>query len=755
MPSLPSALPSPSPSQDPSVSTGARQRTLTDFFSATMAVTPSPNSNNTNNDTNNTMETEEESRKRSRESTPENIRAPGDGSLLTNTSIRPRISSDIPDDVNTTPGATSTPNRIALQMQNIRQNARAAILPRIDSDDDSMQFNDSSTHSNIRRVRDVMNGVVNLANTVGNVNPDHLSMHWDNNDLNLSQNLQLVSPPPRPVFINPPPPDTPQPTNNQVDSNEDHPSAAPPVNIADILKKTLEESLETSIKAAISEFEEKHLGTLNSLQEKINQQAAISDALATKIQAVGIETTRNINAIHEANVEIESITRSKNELAMEVANINGNVNRIDSGVQETRNSIQAQNEILRALQDRVAALESQLASTTNHPTTNPVPQPQDALSSEEVTRVRNRMRQEDDRYFMSTISIKNFWLPNRFNHSRQRASASIILKSLGVEDILGQVNNVYFSSDCKTLRLTFNSPRDCLEGMATMSSSAAQLRRNNTPMPFTFHQLTPPRFNSQRENLYRIASGMKRNGRIDRFIFLIVNGQLVIKASKRGARDWLIYDNANNRPGEQQHRPNNDTHNPAQNEPQSMEVDPAADQRCSICLISLDQGHLSYLHCRHVFHTACVKVSMEKNVECPQCKQTKPEVEELIKCKRCVEYMESGEILEYPQTTLSRKCSHTHLAECMIEYIAPHLNDFPYTPDTLQALISNPDIHGCFSCSVGEDLPNNERDFLTEVKHFPGMRSYISLADMLRIESMRSRAIPVAATPEVNATNMN
>ena len=144
---------------------------------------------------------------------------------------------------------------------------------------------------------------------------------------------------------------------------------------------------------------------------------------------------------------------------------------------------------------------------------------------------------------------------------------------------------------------------------------------------------------------------------------------------------------------------------------------------------------------------------MEKNVECPQCKQTKPEVEELIKCRKCVEYMETGEVLEYPQTILSRKCSHSHLAECMIEFIAPHINEFPYTPDSLQALI-NSDIHGCYSCSVGDEVPNNEKDFLTEVRHFPGMRSYISLADMLRIESMRSRAIP-GPNHEENSANNN
>ena len=757
MPSLPSSQPPPSPTPEPTTSTGARQRTvnsqrtLTDFFSTTMAVTPTSNATNDPNDPNTPMETEE-NRKRSRESTPEELRAPGDGSLLTNTSIRPRISSDVPNDVDSTPGATSTPNRIALQMQNIRRNARDAVLPNIDSEDDNMSYNDSSTHSNMRRVRDVINGVVSLANMVGNVSPEHQGYHWDNQDINHQQNLQdlqMVSPRARPTFAEPPPPPA-RPTNHP-DTNHDNGSDVPPTNIASILKKTLEESLESSIKAAISEFEEKHLGTLNNLQEKIDQQVAVSDALALKMQALGVETTRNINSIHEARVEIEAISRSKNELASEVANINGNVNRIDTGVQETRSSILTQNEILKTLQDRVSALESQLVNATSLPPANHVPPTQDALSAEEITRVRNRMRQEDDRYFMSTISVKNFWLPNRFNKSRQRFSASIILKALGAEEILGQVNNVQFSNDNKTLRLTFNSQRECLEGMAIMSSCAAQLRRHNSTMPFTFNQMTPPRFNTQRENLYRMASGMKRNGEIDRFIFLVVNGQLVIKASKRGARDWLNYDNANRRQGDQRNRPNNDTGRQDE-EIQNMEVDPEADQRCSICLLSLEQGPLSYLHCRHVFHTGCIKVNLEKNVECPQCKQTKPEVENLIKCNRCVEYMETGEVLDHPQIILSRKCCHTHIAECMVEHFNPHLSDFPYTPNNLQALIDS-DIHGCHSCSVGQRVPNNEKDFLTQVSHFPGMRSYLSIADMLRIESMRSRAVP--RTNEENLTNNN
>ena len=177
-PTQPSSSPSPSMGarqrtlnsslQNPTSSTaqtGARQRTLNDFFSSTMAVTQSPN-DEVHMDT-------EENRKRSRSSTPEDVRGPGDGSLLTNTSIRPRISSDLPTD---SPEASSTPNtpmRIQQQMNNIRQSARAVNLSTIPSDDNTMIYDDNSTLSNIARVRDVVNGVVNLTNTVANIQPEH------------------------------------------------------------------------------------------------------------------------------------------------------------------------------------------------------------------------------------------------------------------------------------------------------------------------------------------------------------------------------------------------------------------------------------------------------------------------------------------------------------------------------------------------------------------------------------------------------
>ena len=64
--------------------------------------------------------------------------------------------------------------------------------------------------------------------------------------------------------------------------------------------------MEKSIKTAISDFEAKHLVTLNDLQVGLDKQSEISDALAEKIQLLGVETTKNINAIHKARVEIES-----------------------------------------------------------------------------------------------------------------------------------------------------------------------------------------------------------------------------------------------------------------------------------------------------------------------------------------------------------------------------------------------------------------------------------------------------------------
>ena len=53
-----------------------------------------------------------------------------------------------------------------------------------------------------------------------------------------------------------------------------------------------------------------------------------------QLQSTGVDVTRNINTIHEARVEIEAVNRGKNELAVEVSDIAGNVNRIDTGVQQ-------------------------------------------------------------------------------------------------------------------------------------------------------------------------------------------------------------------------------------------------------------------------------------------------------------------------------------------------------------------------------------------------------------------------------------
>ena len=681
--------------------TGARQRTLNDFFSTTMAVSQSSNDEDH-------MDTEE-NRKRSRSSTPEDVRGPGDGSLLTNTSIRPRISSDLPPD---SPEATSTPNtpmRIEQQMNNIRQSVRTANLPTIPSDDNSMTFDDSSTLSNMVRVRDLVNGVVNLTNTVANIQPEHDAPQWDNDDLGIEQNLQIVSPLPRPNI-----PDTPN-SSQQAVGNSDPPS------IADILKKTLEDSLQKSIKEAIASFETKYLGTINDLQEGMKKQTEISEGIAQKVQCMGVDVTRNINAIHEARVEIETVNRGKNELAAEVSEITGNVNRIDTGVQQNRNAISSHNEIIQALQDRVSALESRL--NQNNTTTSP--SQHDSLTPEELNRVRANMRKEQDNYFMSTLCIKNYRPPRDFNINRQRHSARLILQALGAEEILGDVSNVHFSRDGRSLRLTFRSQFTCIESMRYMNTLVSMLKRHNTPIPFKYNQMTPPRFSSQRDNLYRIANEEKRRGNLDRFIFLISNGQLVVKASKKGHRDWIIYDNtdrgSNTRPTQEQQ---------INNVQQDMEIDTPVDQRCTICLNGLEQGKIVITGCRHVFHYACVKTSMEKNIECPQCKQTLHNADELIKCQKCTDYKNDGEVLDLPQLVLSRKCSHVHYGECMAEFSARHLQQYPDTPDALQTL-QDANVQGCQACENGAQIPSCEEKFLKVTEYHPEMRSFMTVADLL------------------------
>ena len=116
------------------------------------------------------IEDSEESRKRRHSadnSEEEELRQPGNGSLLTNTSIRPRLSEVA------SPDLTSTPARIDQAMANVRETTARAVpdLPPLNDIPQQSSYQDSSSASNIHRVNDLVEGIVNITRNVITLSP--------------------------------------------------------------------------------------------------------------------------------------------------------------------------------------------------------------------------------------------------------------------------------------------------------------------------------------------------------------------------------------------------------------------------------------------------------------------------------------------------------------------------------------------------------------------------------------------------------
>ena len=72
------------------------------------------------------------------------------------------------------------------------------------------------------------------------------------------------------------------------------------------------------------------------------------------------------------------------------------------------------------------------------------------------------------------------------------------------------------------------------------ADSIKQIRAAGSNPGLHFYVMTPPRFSTQREVLYKMAVEMKRNGIITRFSFLVKRNALCLKVSAPGQSDRVI-----------------------------------------------------------------------------------------------------------------------------------------------------------------------------------------------------------------------
>ena len=608
---------------------------------------------------------DDESRKRRHsDDEPIDIRSPGQGSLLTNTSIpiRQRLSAVSNDD-------PPTPDTVDHVMQDIRAASMQVTLPTIaDEDLRTPDLNDHSTSANVNRVQDAVTGIVNLTRRIIH-SETHEAMTWDPNDIGVGvPTLHMSSPLANPNIASPPP------SGSEIPETEA------------MLVDTLKDSFKSFFEEAYKKFEDKLLITVSEYDRKIDSQSKLIQDNTNKINEKTTEIINLDSRISAVEKDVEALTVSKVQTNTDVQ-LNATHIQV---LKEEAQVVNQQLQLLQTLQNKVTELEAKI----NQDSPNPPHREEDnagaiTLTPEELAKIRRKIQMDDDNYFFSTLQFKRFAPPRRGTDIRSRYEARQILKLIDAEDAISTAKYVKFSSDLKSLRLTFDSPKACSETLSYLSGLCSQIKRSGHQPALHFSQLTPPRFSEQRQALYTLATRMKENNEISRFSFTMRNQTLCLRTGKQGYPDRII------------------PYKPSQHVP--METD--QDSTCLICLGDLADGDIAYMDCKHVFHKLCLVTSLERTIGCPFCK-AQTDLKNELKCQKCISDIENGIIdagnpddpivsdPEDPQLVLSRKCGHVHRYQCQAVYMSNLQDDFPLTPTGTKDICSST-IPGCLSCQEG------------------------------------------------------
>ena len=162
------------------------------------------------------------------------------------------------------------------------------------------------------------------------------------------------------------------------------------------------------------------------------------------------------------------------------------------------------------------------------------------LPPEVIAKFKNMVRRDEDHFFMSTIQLNN--VPNcvSFDQSPRRCALAA-LNSLHIEYvIMEQIDKVTINAEKRTIRLTASSPYIARCLIRTLAS-AKRRRINQGYNPcLTFTLLTAPRFNRQRDALYKLGNGLKKSGKIIHFHLIHLPNTLGMKVYNKNKESWIV-----------------------------------------------------------------------------------------------------------------------------------------------------------------------------------------------------------------------
>ena len=361
-------------------------------------------------------------------------------SMLTNTSLlenevnpsrRTRLSGI------SSPDSASTPSRLEDEMNIIRSHATHQNIPLDSNPEGASGGTDFSSASNEARLEASLGGIRQLTRqAVGFQDnaPGHLT--WDNNDLNISINNDMLSP---------------RPTPNLLGEEEAAPADKPD---NDPLPESVKNSILASLQGCIKD-------QLDKAFDRIN------DSLILSIEAAGKSSEKNKSDIQDMDIRIdglESLVVSQedivNSLCGDVRDIEnenmrhrnltgviqdqvdtqaGHIDRIDATLTTV-----ARQSVIQSLLLRISALEAQAgpqAGGSGAPESGGEP----PLSTEEIKQFRRQQKQESDNYYIRTVKFKGYAPPASISNPRRQARE--YLGMIDSEDIISSAKNVSFSPD--------------------------------------------------------------------------------------------------------------------------------------------------------------------------------------------------------------------------------------------------------------------------------------------------------------------
>ena len=445
----------------------------------------------------------------------------------------------------------------------------------------------------------------------------------------------------------------------------------------------------------IAEEVEKHSDDI-AKQEVINENHG--EGIKENERAINF----NFNKIEELESRLEdAATRFASTMDTTFHN-EANLDRVDQAVT-------IQNELIASLTRRIESLEKK-----NN---------EQSYEREEIEKMRLRFQKADDEKILRTINLTGFDETVVRNRSPTNAARKV-LSLAGCEDLLSSVEKIQAGN--RSVKITFADRPSFLNAVAVLANAISRIRSNGNEPGLRFAAMTPNRFSEQRNKLHQLAMQMKRNNELSRFSYIVIKGQLAIKASKPGKRDWVIF------PPNPQDTPEQDV--------------------CPICQEAFSaRKEILVYECGHVFHAACIREALRSSVKCPACRKI-PSCTQLehLECLNCVGMATDMAASGHPYTSeeiVLTTCGHLHLSECQATFRSGY-EQFPLTAEGERMYIDSGEPQ-CVACR--QEFPLNGlvlSQILHPVQFVGGMSNYIDMSAPAPPEPMDTGNVATGANAQ-------